>query len=127
VSLQHTVAEKSELDIRMILGSIGVPAIHDPRFAWMQFELTGLEPFSDAIKHIFRLPLTLAMEHRIVSVPGKPDARQMPRHPHIKRKVQEEIRQDRRNYALNTKDNFQFERKICGWRQGHWLLDLRRK
>jgi hypothetical protein len=83
------VAEKRELDILVIVGSIGVLAVHDPCLARMQFELAGLEPFSDA--------------HRIVSIPGKPDARQMPRHPQIKRVVQEQIHQDRRRYALKQK------------------------
>ena len=29
--------------------------------------------------------------------------------------------------ALNAKDNFQFERKICGWKLGLNLVDMRRK
>jgi hypothetical protein len=41
--------------------------------------------------------------------------------------VQEDVRQQRREDALNAKDNFQFERMIDGWRQRHLLLDLRRK
>jgi hypothetical protein len=32
----------------------------------------------------------------------------------------------RRDYALNAKDNFRFERTIIGWR-GRVLLDLRHK
>src|SRR5215468_11054397 len=79
------VAEKRELDVGVILGSIDVLAVHDPCFAWMQFELARLEPFSNAIKHVFCLPFTFTMEHSIVSVSGEPDARQMPHDPHIKR------------------------------------------
>ena len=40
--------------------------------------------------------------------------------------MQEQIRQERRDYALNAKDNFRFERTIVGWRSGD-VLDLRRK
>ena len=40
--------------------------------------------------------------------------------------VQVDIREERRNYALNAKDNFRFERTIVGWRSGD-VLDLRRK
>jgi hypothetical protein len=29
--------------------------------------------------------------------------------------------------ALNAKDNFQFERRICGWKRGLSLVDMRRK
>jgi hypothetical protein len=43
-----------------------------------------VEPFSDASKHVFRLPFALTVKHRIVGIPGKPDARQMPRDPQIK-------------------------------------------
>ena len=50
----------------------------------MQFEFAGPEPFPDTMKHIFRLALALAVKHRIVGIPGKPDAGQMPRHPQIK-------------------------------------------
>src|SRR5215467_1499861 len=29
--------------------------------------------------------------------------------------------------ALNAKDNFRFERRICGWKWGLSLVDMRRK
>jgi hypothetical protein len=63
----------------------------------VQFELAGVEPLPDAIKHIFRLPLALAVKHRIVGIPGIPDAGQMPLHPQIKCIVQKQIGQDRRH------------------------------
>jgi hypothetical protein len=53
----------------------------------MQFEIAGLEPSSDALKHIFRLASALAVKHGVIGVPGEPDARQMPRHPEIERIV----------------------------------------
>ncbi len=92
----------------------------------MQFELAGLEPLPDAIKHIFRLALALAVKHRIVGVSGIPNAGQMPRHPKIKRIVLKQVGQQRRHDALNAKDNFRFEREIRQWRSGN-VLDLRRK
>jgi hypothetical protein len=39
---------------------------------------------------------------------------------------QQDVAQQRRDYALNAKDNFRFERTIVGWRSGD-VLDLRRK
>jgi len=41
--------------------------------------------------------------------------------------MHEQIRENRADDALNAKDNFQFERKICGWQRGQGVLDLRRK
>jgi hypothetical protein len=40
--------------------------------------------------------------------------------------VQHEIREQRRDDALNAKGNFRFEREIRHWRSGD-VLDLRRK
>jgi hypothetical protein len=47
----------------------------------MQLEFAGPEPFPDTIKHIFCLALALAVKHRIIGIPGKPDSGQMPCHP----------------------------------------------
>jgi hypothetical protein len=44
--------------------------------------------------------------------------------PEIVDVMQEDVREQRRNYALNAKDNFRFERTIIGWR-GRVVLDLR--
>ena len=65
----------------------------------LKFEIAGLEPFPDAIKHVFRLAWVLAVKHGVVGVPGEPNAGQMPRHPEIERVMQEQIGQDRRNDA----------------------------
>jgi len=41
--------------------------------------------------------------------------------------MHEQIRENRADYALNAKYNFEFERKIWRWRRHHRVLDLRRK
>ena len=41
--------------------------------------------------------------------------------------MHEQIRENRADDALNAKDNFQFERRICGWKWGLSLVDMRRK
>jgi hypothetical protein len=46
--------------------------------------------------------------------------------PDIEAVVQVDIGEERRNIALNAKDNFRFERTIVEWRSGD-VLDLRRK
>jgi hypothetical protein len=66
------------------------------------------------------------VKHGVVGVPGEPDAGQMPRHPEIERVMQKQIGEQRRDHALNAKDNFRFERTIIGWR-GWGVLDLRHK
>src|SRR6202020_342844 len=65
----------------------------------MKFEIAGLEPLPDAIKHVFRLTSALAMKHGVIGVSGEPNAGKMPRHPEIERIVQEQIGPDRRNDA----------------------------
>jgi hypothetical protein len=62
----------------------------------------------------------------VVGVALEEDLRIGPRHPHIERIMQEEVRQKRADHALNAKGNFVFERRIEGWRGG-LVLDLRRK
>ena len=69
----------------------------------MKFEIAGLEPFPDAIKHVFRLASALAVKHGVVGVPGEPNAGQMPRHPEIERVMQEQIGQDRRKWLPERK------------------------
>jgi hypothetical protein len=50
----------------------------------------------------------------------------IPRHPDVEGIMQEKVRQDRADDALNAKGNFRFEREIRQWRSGN-VLDLRRK
>jgi hypothetical protein len=40
--------------------------------------------------------------------------------------MQVDVAEQRRDDALNAKDNFRFERVVTGWRRGS-VLDLRRK
>ena len=41
--------------------------------------------------------------------------------------MHEQIRENRADDALNAKDNFQFERRLYGWKRGLRLVDMRRK
>jgi hypothetical protein len=68
-----------------------------------------------------------AVHESIISIPTPRELREYPCHPEIERVMHEEIRENRAAYALNAKDNFQFERKIFGWRRHYCVLDLRRK
>jgi len=92
----------------------------------MQFEAAFSEAFVNSPQHELRLRLTLAVDDRIIGVAAEPHARQSAFDPDVKSIVQEQICQKWRNYALNAKDNFRFERTIVGWRSGD-VLDLRRK
>jgi hypothetical protein len=46
--------------------------------------------------------------------------------PQVEQKVKVDVTQHGRDYSPYAKDNFQFERRISGWRQLS-LVDLRRK
>ena len=91
----------SREEIEAALHSLKLARLLDGRsvLAWMQFEIAGLKPFPDALKHVFRLSSALSVKHGVVGVPGEPDAGQMPRHPEIERVMQEQIGQDRRHDA----------------------------
>ena len=92
----------------------------------MRFEIAGLEPFSDALKHVFRLSSALAVKHGVVGIPGKPDAGQMSRHPKIERVMQEQIGQDWRHHSPDAKGNFCFDR-VMPLDRSQVVLDLRLK
>jgi hypothetical protein len=50
-----------------------------------------------------------------------------PRHPEIKRVMQEQVCQNRADDSPYAKGNFSFERVICDWRTRIAVLDLRLK
>jgi hypothetical protein len=66
------------------------------------------------------------VDNGIVRVTLKPDARIGPSHPQIERIVHEQIGQQRTHHAMDTKDNFVFERRIR-LRRAVAILDLRRE
>ena len=51
---------------------------------------------------------------------------EFPFEPQIQREMQIDVGEDAGNYPTYTKENFQFERKISGWRS-KGKLDYRRK
>jgi chorismate mutase len=85
----------------------------------------GETPFQRCSKRK-RLAFAPAVADDIVSVPFKWHTGKSPLQPDVERVMQEQIGQQRRDYALNAKDNFRFERTIIGWR-GRVVLDLRHK
>jgi hypothetical protein len=64
--------------------------------------------------------------YRIVGVAGERTLRGLPLHPSIEGVMHEQVHQHRADYSPYAKDNFQFERRISGWRKLS-LLDMRRK
>jgi hypothetical protein len=63
----------------------------------------------------------------VVRVSLERNVRIGPRHPHVERVVQEQIRQQGTDDAPYAKGNFAFDRVVCGWRRGLTVLDLRLK
>lgn len=100
------ITEKGELDRGMILSTIDILAIHDTCLARMQLESAFPKALVDPLQDEPRLRSALAMNNRIVGVSAKPNAPQMAIHPLVEGIVQEQVRQQRRNHALNAKDNF---------------------
>ena len=85
----------------------------------------------EVFKKPFRVVLALEADNRVVRIAHDNHlARRLTSppltNPEIVDVVQVDIREQRRNHALNAKDNFRFERTIIGWR-GWGVLDLRHK
>ena len=127
MSLQHTVPEEIERDVLVFLWPVIILAVHDLGLRWMKLKAALRKAYPDGFQNRPRLLLTPAVDDGIVSKPLERIVRESPLHPRIEPVMQKEIRQERACYALNAKDNFQFERKIRGWRQRRGVLDLRRK
>ena len=81
----------------------------------------------DGFQHRPRLFLTPAVDDAIVRVPLERIVRKGPLHPRVERIMQKEIRQERACYSPYAKDNFTFDRVICGWGRGTAVFDLRLK
>ena len=90
------------------------------------------QPFAHRIPEAPGLGLVLEANDSVVGIPHDDHVARglMPSPalgPEIEGIVQVDVREQRRDDALNAKDNFQFERKICGWKLGLSLVDMRRK
>jgi len=54
-----------------------------------------IHPLLQRGQHLVRLGFADAVHDRVIHVPLEADVGELPRHPHIERVVQEQIRQDR--------------------------------
>src|SRR5262245_44125820 len=136
VSLQHTEAKK--LKRLRLLTKLRTPISgeatkeHEPSFLLGHFQVELRKARLQLALETLCVPLVLEAHHKIVSEPDEVGLSLALRlepllEPQIENKVQVDISQQRAEYALNAKDNFQFERKIFDWRRHHCVLDLRRK
>jgi len=120
------VAEKVEGLVRKITTSVPILAIDEFRLLRIENQLAGRKAILQRTPQRPRLFGALAVTDAVVRVSLERDVRIDSRHPHVERVVQEQIRQDGADYALNAKGNFQFERAIRDWR-GCFVVDLRHK
>ena len=110
----------------MLLLPVDIPAVDHFGLIGMKFQATvfqpALQPFPDGAC----LLQAVAMDESVIGVSAKGDARKVSRHPPVERIMKEQVRQQRREDAPNTKGNFRFERQIVAWRN-RLLVELRRK
>ena len=97
----------------------------------MQGEPKALQTLAEHRHHPLRIVLSLKPEDTVIRVPDKHCLALQPRldflgEPQIEHIVQVGVSQQRRQYSLDAKANFDFERRITRW----WrkpVVDLRRK
>ena len=92
----------------------------------MQFQATLRHPSVQRVPYGPRLLLGPAVHQPVIRVRTPSQVRKSPRHPKIKRVVQEKIGQDRDDHSPNAKGNFCFDR-VTPLDRSQGVLDLRRK
>ena len=108
------------------------PKLHEAGLVLVEAETEPGQPLPNVAEIPLRIPLVLEPDNDIVGVTD--DDRFAIRgvrapflvEPQVEYVVQEHVRQDGGNDALNAKGNFRFERQIVKWRDRP-LVDLRRK
>jgi hypothetical protein len=100
-------------------------------FVSVQLKRELREPFAHRIPELPRIGLSLEARHDVVSVAHDDHlARGLSlaplRRPEVKDVVQKNVGQQRRRHAMDTKGNFEFERRVALQRT-RLVLDLRRK
>ena len=106
--------------------------VDEARLVGMERKLVPSETLAQNAEDPLGVEEVLKRHHGIVGESDKGASPLEPRfhlviEPLIQHMMQENVREVGRDDALNAKDNFQFERKICGWQRGQGVLDLRRK
>ena len=97
----------------------------------VQFETEALKPLAKYCHHALRIICAFKTEDTIIRVADERGLATQPRpdflgEPQIQHVVQIGVPQQRREYSLDAKANFDFERQITRWRRKA-VVDLRRK
>src|SRR5271165_1034418 len=95
MSLQHTVAEKVELDMLVPPRPVTVLAVDDSGLLRMKLQSAFGKATPDGVQHRSCFLLAPAVNDCIVRVTLEPDARILPLHPEVERVVQEQVGQQR--------------------------------
>src|SRR5271157_1186962 len=95
MSLQHTVAEKVELLVRVTPPPLVILTVHDLCLAWMQRQSAFSKPSLKFRLQLLSLTLTAAMTNSIIGVAFKRNLRMVFGHPPIEHMVQKEVCQQR--------------------------------
>jgi hypothetical protein len=89
-------------------------AVDDLRLHRMQYQFAGREAVTKRAPECSRLLGAATVTDGIVRITLEWNVRKLPRHPHVERIVQEQVRQERRDGSLNAKDNL--------WAWQEWRL-----
>src|SRR5450755_566549 len=89
--------EKGEAGVLMLAPTLAVLVIDDPCLVGMEPQPNLIHPLSDPGQHRLRLCPAFAVHDDIISEALKRATRNLPGHPRIKRVVQEQVRQARRD------------------------------
>ena len=104
--LQHTVAEKVELLVRVVFAPVIILTVDDFRLLGMKRQSAFGEPPLKRCAQRPRVLFIAAVADRIIGIALEGDARMVPTHPHVERVMEKEIRQEGTDHSLNAKGNF---------------------
>src|SRR5262249_29556253 len=91
------VAQKGERGVLVRAVSTILRAEHYSRLVRMQPQATFAQSRRDPLAHVSGLLLAETVDHKIITIAFERQTRELPGHPHVKRIVQKDIRQQRRN------------------------------
>jgi len=110
----------------MVPFAASIFTVNDLGFHRMKFKSTGLKALFQYFQHVLGFRLATAMHQTIIGVATPRCIRVMIFQPFIEYIVQKQITEHGADYAIDTKENFEFERQISFCRSNS-LIDMRRK
>ena len=98
LSGSELVAQKIEMDVRVVAVPVHILAIDDPCLLRMENQLADRKAVGNRTPEGPCVLLGSAVTDHVVRIALEGDVRELPRHPFIERVVQEQVRQQRRDH-----------------------------